>query len=52
MEHIILSHIPKHVAANDILIDQQHGFRQRFSCETQLISVINDWAKCILMQER
>ena len=32
MEHIILSHIAKHVAANNFLIDQQHGFRQRFSC--------------------
>ena len=47
MEHIILSHIAKHLAANNILIDQQHGFRQRFSCETQLISAVNDWAKCI-----
>ena len=47
MEHIILSHIAKHLAADNILIDQQHGFRQRFSCETQLVSVINDWTKCI-----
>ena len=47
MEHIILSHIAKHLAGNNILNDQQHGFRQRFSCETQLISAINDWAKCI-----
>ena len=47
MEHIILSHIAKHLAANNILIDQQHGFRQRFSCEAQLISAVNDWAKCI-----
>ena len=47
MEHIILSHIAKHLAANNILIDQQHGLRQRFSCETQLISAVNNWAKCI-----
>ena len=48
MEHILLSHIAKHLAAkNNILIDQQHCFRQRFSCETQLISAVNDWAKCI-----
>ena len=47
MEHIMLSHIAKHLAANNILIDQQHAFRQRFSCETQLISAIIDWAKCI-----
>ena len=42
IEHIILSHIAKHLAANNILIDQQHGFRQPFSCETQLISSVND----------
>ena len=47
MEHILLSHIAKHLAANNMLIDQQHGFRQRFSCETQLISAVNDWAKCM-----
>lgn len=35
MEHIILSHIAKHLAANNILIDHQ------------LISAVNDWAKCI-----
>ena len=47
MEHIILSHIAKHLAGNNILIDQQHGFRQRFSCETQLISAINDWLNAL-----
>ena len=36
MEHIIVSHIAKHLAANNILIDQGHGFRQRLSCEIQL----------------
>ena len=35
MEHIVLSHIAKHLSANDILINQQHGFRSHFSCETQ-----------------
>ena len=46
-EHIILSDIAKHLAANNILIDQQHELRQPISCETQLISAVNDWAKCI-----
>ena len=31
----------------DIIINHQHGFRQKFSCETQLISAINDWVKSI-----
>ena len=47
MEHIILSHVSKHLAYHDILINEQHGFRKLFSCETQLITAINDWAKSI-----
>ena len=47
MEHIVLSHMAKHLSSNYILIDEQHGFRQRFSCETQLISAIHNWAKLI-----
>ena len=47
MEHIVLSHMAKHLSSNNILIDEQHGFRQQFSCETQLISAIHNWAKLI-----
>ena len=47
LEHIILSHMAKHLFLNNILIDQQHGFREKFSGETQLISAIHDWAKGI-----
>ena len=47
MEHIILSHMSKHLSLNNIIIDQQHGFREKFSCETQLISAVHDWAKGI-----
>ena len=47
MEHIVLSHMPKHLSINNILIDKQHQFRQRFSCETQLISAIHTWVKVI-----
>ena len=35
------------MASNNILIDQQQGFRLRLSCEIQRISAVNDWAKCI-----
>ena len=27
--------------------DKQHAFRKRHSCETQLTTVINDWAKIL-----
>ena len=47
LEHINLSHMAKHLFLNNILFDQQHGFREKFSCETQLISAIHDWVKGI-----
>ena len=47
MEHVVLSHMTKHLSKNNIIIDEQHGFRQRISCETQLITTIHDWAKSI-----
>ena len=34
-----------HLEANKILVDYQHGFRKRRSCETQLINTIEDLAK-------
>ena len=35
------------VSANKLLSDRQHAFRKRHSCETQLTTVINDWAKIL-----
>ena len=52
MEHIILSHMSKHLSLNNILIDQRHGFREKFSCETQLISAVHDWAKGISLRRQ
>lgn len=43
-EHIIYSHIFKHLNAHDILSEEQHGFRKYHSCESQLISTIDDFA--------
>jgi len=45
MEHILVSHISKHLDRHGILNDSQHGFRQARSCETQLIAFIDDLAK-------
>ena len=47
MEHIMLSHISKHIAANNILTDAQHGFRQGLSTTTQLTSAIHDWSQTL-----
>ena len=30
-----------------LLSDRQHAFRKKHNCETQLITVINDWAKIL-----
>ena len=44
MEHIVLSHINKHLTVNNIITSFQHGFRQGLSCESQLILATHYWA--------
>ena len=44
MEHIIASNVVKHLDSNGLMYDLQHGFRERRSCETQLVSIIEDLA--------
>ena len=45
LEHIICSSIMKHLEKHNIITDKQHAFRKYHSCETQLCTVVNDWAK-------
>ena len=47
LEHIVHSNIMDHLDKFDILNDAQHGFRQKRSCETQLIATINDFNECL-----
>ena len=47
LEHIIHSNIMKHFNKHSILTDKQHGFRQKHSCESQLILTVNDLAKSL-----
>ena len=44
MEHIVASNLSRHLEQNDILYDLQHGFRERRSCETQLIQLVEELA--------
>ena len=44
MEHILQSNIMDHLDVHSILSELQHGFRKRHSCETQLLTAINDIA--------
>ena len=45
MEHIMLSHIAKHIAKNNIIINEQHGFINKQSTITQVINATTDWPK-------
>ena len=36
-----------HLGEHKLLSDKQHAFRKWHSCETQLATVINDWAKIL-----
>ena len=42
MEHIVHSTVMNHLDHHDILCPEQHGFRKGHSCESQLISTIQD----------
>ena len=45
LEHIAYSSVMRHCDKNQILTDKQHGFRARRSCETQLISTLQEIAR-------
>ncbi len=45
MEHIVASNLAKHFQHHNILYDLQHGFRDKRSCETQLIELVDDLAR-------
>ena len=45
LEHIVCSNIMARLDEHKLLSDKQHTFRKWHSCETQLATVINDWAK-------
>ena len=51
MEHVVLSHIAKHLSNNKIILDNQHGFREKKSCLSQLLlyqdTIINNLEKGI-----
>ena len=45
LEHIIDSQLMNHLSEHNILSDNQHAFRKRRSCESQLVLTVNDLAK-------
>ena len=44
LEHVVHSNVMNHFLHNDILCDNQHGFRATRSCETELITTVQSIA--------
>jgi hypothetical protein len=42
LEHIVVSNMLKHLDQHNILVDCQHGFRSKRSCETQLLTLSHE----------
>ncbi|KAI8515244.1 hypothetical protein Bbelb_078350 [Branchiostoma belcheri] len=42
MEHIVTSTIMSFAEENNIICENQHGFRRRHSCESQLLGLVDD----------
>jgi hypothetical protein len=42
MEHVIVHSLMKHLEENDLLRQEQHGFRRGRSCESQLLGLIDE----------
>ena len=49
LEHIVASSLVKHFTELNIFCEMQHGFREKRSCETQLILLIDALAKNVQM---
>ena len=47
LEHIVYSCIFSHLTNYNILAEEQHGFQVGKSCETQLITTIDDLVNCL-----
>ena len=52
MEHVLYSSIMSHLTQHQILCEQQYGFRQGRSCETQLINVVKDVQRALDQQKK
>ena len=47
MESLVRDHLMDHLTSGGQLSDNQHGFRARRSCMTQLLEVLEDWTQMI-----
>ena len=49
LEHIVTLNLTKHLANSNILFELQHGFREKRSCETQLVMLVDEISKNMQM---
>ena len=47
LEHIIKSALYAHLENHQIIIDRQHGFRKKYSCTSQLLTLVHSLAESI-----
>ena len=47
LEHILHHNITNYLDTNNTLTDAQHGFRKKRSCETQLVTTLNEFTKAL-----
>ena len=52
LEHIVHSNIMDHFEEHSSLNEFQHGFRQKRSCETQLLTTVRDFSLCLNRKEQ
>ena len=50
--HIVASNLTKHLANSNILFELQHGFKEKRSCETQLIMLVDEISKVMQMRQQ
>ena len=50
--YLLCSNIMAHLDEYKLVSDRQHAFRKRHICETQLTTVINDWAQILEIEDR
>jgi len=47
LDHIVASSITKHLSKLNIFYELQHGFREKRSCESQLLMLVDDLFKSV-----
>ena len=47
MERILKNKIIDHLERNDLLLNEQYGFRSKRSCVLQLLETLEEWTSCV-----